>query len=182
MTSKPAKHVKPESLYTAGDIKRIRDFFVKKQKGIDPILKEAFKEPPVLDHDHDSQHCRAALNRNSNAFEGLVKNAHKRCLAWLTDVPLSTILRNLADYLEQDYSGNPYHNAWLKRVKIDFKKLPAKHQDSVTIDLQGILGKEVKVGKNSKLRLEIFSSLILDRNLGYDIIKDCIDKYQKGED
>ena len=171
-----------KSLYTPSDIKSFRENLIKKQKGIDPILKEPFKETIVLDHSHITQHCRGALNRNSNAFEGLVFNAYKRCLAWLTDVPLSNILRSLADYLEQDYSGNPYHNAWLKRVKIDFKKLPAKHQDSVTIDLQGILGKEAKVGKNSKSRLELFNSLVLDRNLGFDIINSTIQKYSRKED
>ena len=96
----------PESLYTQNDVKRVRDELVKKQKGIDPVLKEPFKEVPCLDHDHTTQHVRAALNRNVNAFAGLVFNAYKRCLHWLTDKPLPDILRNLATYLEQDYSNN----------------------------------------------------------------------------
>ena len=172
----------PKSLYTPSDIKSFREHLIKKQKGIDPILKEPFKETVVLDHSHVTQHCRGALNRNCNAFEGLVFNAYKRCLAWLTDVPLSTILRNLADYLEKDYSDNPYHSDWQKRVRIDFKKLPAGKQDGVTIALQEILGKEVKTGKNSKARLEIFNSLVLDRNLGFDIISSVIQKYSQKED
>lgn len=61
----------PDSLYTAAEIKRQRDLMVKQQGGIDPILNEPFKEVAVLDHDHTTQHCRAALNRNTNAFEGL---------------------------------------------------------------------------------------------------------------
>jgi len=157
-----------KSLYTPSEIKAERERLVKLQKGIDPILQEPFSETVALDHSHETQHVRAALNRNTNAFEGLVVNAHKRCLQWLTDVPLPTILRNLAKYLEGDYSNNPYHNGWLKRVKIDFRKLNAQQQGKVLKEL----GSES--GSNSAERLKLFSAKILDRSLGYDIIRNAI--------
>lgn len=162
-----------DSLYTAADIKSERDRLAKKQKGIDPILKQPFVETICLDHAHDTQHCRAALNRNTNAFEGLVVNAHKRCLQWLTDVPLPTILRNLASYLEVDYSQNPYHNAWLKRVTIDFKKLPAAQQDKVLRSLDS------KTGSNGAERLKLFKAKTLDRSLGYDMIRNTINSVKE---
>ena len=59
-----------EHLYTPADVKRVKDRLAKEQGGIDPILKEPFKETQVCDHDHTTQHVRAALNRNTNAFEG----------------------------------------------------------------------------------------------------------------
>lgn len=157
-----------ESLYTPTEVKKIRDKLAKEQNNIDPILKEPFKETIACDHDHTTQHVRAALNRNCNAFEGLVFNAHKRCLGWLTDKPLPVILRNLADYLEQDYSHNPYHPGWLKRVKTLFNQLSEKQKDKVLSDLG------YEKGVNSKQRKEIFAKLVLDRKLGYDTIREAI--------
>lgn len=167
------KKSKGVSLYTASDIKKVKDELVKQQKGIDPILKEPFKEVVATDHDHSSQHIRSALNRNTNAFEGLVVNAYKRCLQWLTDKPLPEILRNLADYLEKDYSHNPYHPHWIKRVKIDFNKLKESDKDSVLIELGSV------VGKNGTERKKLFQKVVLDRKLGYETIRDVIHK--KGE-
>lgn len=161
-----------DSLYTPTDVKNIRDKLVKEQKGIDPILNEPFKEVAVCDHDHTTQHVRSALNRNCNAFEGLVFNAYKRCLAWLTDKPLPDILEGLAHYLRQDYSHNPYHTGWLKKVKTEFNKLKSKQQDDVLIKLGS------KAGTNLKTRKEIFAKLVLDRNLGYDTIRQVIKEVQ----
>jgi len=159
-----------KSLYTPAEIKAFKESQVKKQKGIDPITGEPFKEVSVMDHCHTTQHCRGALNRNSNAFEGLVSNAYTRCLKWLTDVPLPDILRNLANYLEVDYSNNPYHSGFMKRVKTDFAKLPSKQQDQVLTTLGS------PVGKNSKERKELFQKIVLDRSKGFEYIRDVINK------
>lgn len=165
-----------KSLYTQSEIKRVRDELVKEQNGIDPILNEPFKETIVCDHCHSSQHVRAALNRNSNAFEGLVFNAYRRCLQWLTDIPLPDILRNLAKYLEEDYSHHPYHIGWMKRVKTDFNKLSAKQMKQVL----ETFGKSD--GKNIVERKKIFAGIILDRSLGYDKIRQVIDKVKNESD
>lgn len=162
-----------KSLYTPTEIKVFKESQVKKQNGIDPITGEPFKEVVVQDHDHQSQHCRGALNRNTNAFEGLVTNAYIRCLKWLTDVPLPDILRNLADYLETDYSNNPFHVGWMKRVKVDFNKLSSKQQDKVLI----VLGS--KVGRNLTERKELFAKIILDRSLGFIYIRDVINQVKE---
>lgn len=161
------------SLYTPSEIKEIRDKLVKQQKGIDPILKEPFCEVVVTDHDHGTQHVRAALNRNTNAFEGLVANAYKRCLSWLTDKPLPEVLRNLADYLEQDYSNNPYHTGWMKRVSTDFGTLKSTQQDNVLV----ALGQHK--GKNLVERKKLFLKAIKTKQFGYDIIRSIINE-QKG--
>lgn len=138
------------------------------QNGIDPITKEPFKETVAQDHCHITQHCRAALNRNSNAFEGLVTNAYTRCLKWLTDVPLPELLRNLAEYLEVDYSNNPYHTGWQKKVKVAFNKLSAKQQN----DVLQYFGSQP--GSNPKQRKELFRVLVMNRELGYDVILSTI--------
>jgi uncharacterized radical SAM superfamily Fe-S cluster-containing enzyme len=158
----------PESLYTTTDIKRVREGLIKKQQGIDPILKEPFSEIPVCDHDHTTQHVRAALNRNTNAFEGLVFNAYKRCLKWMTKKPLPDILRNLADYLEQDYSDQPYHNAWIKKVKTYFNALKEPQKDAVLVRLG------VSTGTNGKERKDAFNKAVLSRQFSYDQLKEVI--------
>ncbi len=164
----------PKDLYTQSEIKEEKTRLYLKQKGIDPIFQEAIAlKDSVCDHDHSSQHCRAALHRQTNAFEGLVFNAYKRCLAWVTDKPLPDILRNLATYLEQDYSENALHNGWMKACKVAFNRLNAKQMDSVLT----ALGRSA--GKNLAERKKIFASLVLDRNLGYNSIKKQIETASK---
>lgn len=163
----------PISLYTTKDIQDIRKELIAKQGGIDPITKEKFKEVIAVDHCHTYQHIRQALNRNTNAFEGLVANAHRRCLSWLTKKPLPELLRNLADYLEVDYKGNPYHPNWRKHCITQFNKLQEKQKDMVLVSLG------VSKGSNSKERKEIFKEVTKDRALGYEAIISKINEVNK---
>ena len=162
-----------QSLYSQDDVRNYRNKLVTDQQGVDPILNESFKEVVVCDHDHTSQHCRAALNRNTNAFEGLVFNAYKRCLSWLTDKPLPEILRNLASYLEKDYTGNPYHPDWMKNVKTKFNKLTSQQMDSVLLSLGSTKG------KNLAERKKLFAKQVLRRDLGYTKILEAINHQRK---
>ena len=125
------------------------------QQGVDPILKEKIEfKDSCCDHSHVTQHTRAALHRQSNAFEGKVFNAYKRCLGWLTDKPLPDILRNLADYLEEDYSDNPYHPQWIKATVTKFRSLNEEMKKHV---LKGMARPE---GANSKERIETFTKAL----------------------
>lgn len=152
-----------EHLYSPADVKRIREKLLKDQKGIDPITKQIIPDKQaVLDHDHVTQNCRATLERNTNAFEGLVFNAYKRCLSWQTDKTLPEILRNLADYLETDYSHNPYHVGFIKALKVQFNKLSEKQKDAVLVSL----GSEKKA--NSVQRKAQFAKLIMTRQYTYE--------------
>lgn len=158
-----------KSLYTAAEIKAFKEEQIKKQNGIDPILGIPFPKGNICqDHDHFSQHCRGALHFQSNTFEGKVFNAYTRCLGWLTDVPLPTILRNLADYLEVDYTANPFHNGFLKKLKTMYNTLNAKQQNEVLVKLGST------EGSNPAKRKELFSKLVLTRSLGFDTIKSVI--------
>lgn len=165
----------PKSLYTAKEIKEFKEQQIREQKGIDPILQEPFPSGTIcMDHDHTLQHCRAALHLQTNAFEGRVLNAYIRGLRWLTDKPLPVILRNLADYLERDFSQNPYHNSWLKVVQSKFNSLREQQKDRVLIILGG------EVGKNSADRKKRFKELINNRQFGYDLIQAAIQQESKG--
>lgn len=166
----------PKSLYTAKEIKEFKEQQIKEQKGIDPILQEPFPSGTIcMDHDHTLQHCRAALHLQTNAFEGRVLNAYIRGLRWLTDKPLPVILRNLADYLERDFSQNPYHNSWLKVVQSKFNSLREQQKDRVLVVLGG------EVGKNSADRKKRFKELINNRDFGYDLIHAVIKQEQENK-
>lgn len=160
-----------KSLFTAAEVKKFKEEQIAKQKGIDPILQQPFPNGTICqDHSHSTQHCRGALHLQTNAFEGKVINAYTRCLKWLTDVPLPALLRNLAIYLEQDFSSNPYHTGWQKSVRTEFNKLNAKQMDEVLVSLGS------SKGNNSTSRKQLFSKLVLDRSLGYDTILSVINK------
>jgi len=156
------------SLFTAAEVKEVRDKMQELQGGIDPVLGEPFKERLTLDHCHTSQHVRGALGLNSNAFEGKVQNAFTRCLSWLTDKPLHEILRNLANYLEQDFSANPYHPKWRNKIQTEFNKLNASQMKAV-LELHNLEDAKNAAGRKAK-----FKVLTLDRSLGYDALKKSI--------
>lgn len=162
-----------EHLYTPADVKRVRDRLAKEQGGIDPILKEPFKETQVCDHDHVTQHVRAALNRNTNAFEGKVYNAWVRCLRWLSDRPLPEILRNLAEYYEQDYSHNPLHPGFLKRLCTDFASLPESDKKAVLESLGQ------SQGGNSTERKKLFKTALNTKKFTFEYIKNLINERKK---
>lgn len=79
-----------------------------KQANIDPITGLEILDP-ALDHDHASGKVRAVLDKRTNAWEGKVKNSFIRCGLRKIGADYISCLRNLADYLEQDYSRHPYH-------------------------------------------------------------------------
>jgi hypothetical protein len=156
-------------LYTPADVSKERQRLYLQQKGVDPILQEKLLlSDSVCDHDHITQHCRAALHRQSNAFEGLVFNAYRRCLQWVTDKPLPDLLRNLADYLEQDYTGNAIHTGWMKRVSTDFNTLKSSQQDELLV----ALGQQK--GKNLVERKKLFLKAIKTKQFSYAAIRSRI--------
>ena len=163
-----------KTLYSQADLKAERERLVKKQGGIDPIFKEPFKEVICVDHCHTTLHTRGALGRNSNAFEGLVFNAYRRCLAWQTGTPLSSILRNLADYLEQDFSKNPFHTSFSKALRTRFNALKEQDKEKVLLTLSESLGEVLEPSSNGKERKKKFDKLVLDRRLGYCAILQVI--------
>lgn len=63
----------------------------------------------VLDHDHNTGHCRAVLCRGCNALEGIVTNNRPRCL--LTDNDkMARWLSKYLEYVNADYSHQPLHS------------------------------------------------------------------------
>lgn len=117
--SKPKTRRKPVSVALSQDlwvkdsrqIATLREKLIFDQNGLDPILGEPLRKP-CLDHDHFEGKCRGVLSQCVNTFEGYVLKAWMKYVSAYTETSLSTALRNLADYLEQDYSRSPIHTGY----------------------------------------------------------------------
>lgn len=92
----------------ARDIKQYREYLISKQDNLDPILKKKLHRP-CLDHDHKTGRCRGVISQCINTFEGRVLKYFNKYVKHNTNLSLSAILRNLADYLDKDQDNNPYH-------------------------------------------------------------------------
>ena len=95
----------------AKQIAAFRNKLILEQQGLDAILGEPLRKP-CLDHDHFEGKCRGVLSQCVNTFEGYVLKAWMKYVSENTQTSLSTALRNLADYLEQDFSGYPLHGGF----------------------------------------------------------------------
>jgi hypothetical protein len=95
------------------DITYIRNKLLNEQKGICMICKYPIKEnEAVLDHKHKLKNqeigengaglVRGVLCKRCNSLEGVILSKFKRSGVYLKDLP--QFLRNLADYLEGDYT------------------------------------------------------------------------------
>lgn len=105
------------------DIAAHRELLFSLQDGSDPIGDFQIIDP-VLDHDHGTGHCRACLDRRTNAWEGKVKNSFKRCGLEKMGVDYPAALRRLAAYVERDWSGAPLH----PKHKTDAEKRTARNR------------------------------------------------------
>jgi len=95
---------------------------IKQQGGRDPITGDLLQKP-CLDHDHFDGRCRGVLSQNVNTFEGQILKAWMKYVSEYTETSLSTALRNLADYLETDLSGNKIHGSYLADMTKFLKRL-----------------------------------------------------------
>ena len=113
-------------------IKDLRQSILQSQNYICPITKETLNvDNSVLDHKHkmykDQQlgingiGCvRGVLHRQVNVLEGKINNSYYRLGLHKLDISLPDILRNLADYLEQN-TTNYIHPTEVPRTP-QFKK------------------------------------------------------------
>lgn len=140
-----------QRLRNTDEAAQFRNHLLSKQNNIDPITGEEITDP-VLDHAHfGEQRCRAVLQRECNSFEGKVQNAFNRYMKHLTDVPISEVLRNLADYLERDNSLMPIHHTAITVDTGKFTRLPAEKQREL-LESFGIVPESNKVKRAKQAR------------------------------
>jgi hypothetical protein len=163
-----------QDLYTQADIAKVRDTLLKEQKGKCAALNIDIKKlgrTAVLDHVHsDEQLVRAVLERECNAFLGVVENAHKRFFRYWLPTPLPDVLRALASYLERPKDTRWRHNGWLKKLQTKFNALTTKQRSTVL----ELLGCTVSCS-NDTARKKEFAKLLKDRKLGYNRILAAIE-------
>ena len=158
-------------LYTKADIKRIRQLLYKEQNGLCALTKLPVEFSSThTDHAHDSEQLvRGALHKAANMALGKVENIAVRYLYWYP-YTLPEFLRQVADYLEREQDTRFRHTDWQKRVKTMFNKLNAQQQNNVLITLGSTKG------ANPKQRKELFAKVVLDRDIGYNVIVETIEK------
>lgn len=166
-------------LYTTTDLAKVREILLKEQDGQCAALGVQIRpnRTPVLDHKHDDEQLvRAVLERENNAFIGVVENAHKRFFAYWLDLPLHEILRRTADYLESCETSPETrwrHVGWMSKVKVFFNRLTAQQMDSVLLSIGSTKG------KNLAERKKLFAKQVLRRDLGYTKILEAINQQRK---
>lgn len=123
-------------IITTKELQEQRSMMYNLQCKQDPIVREEIPlNKVVLDHCHKTDHCRAALHRQSNAALGKIENAYIRYIRPFFDITIETWLRNVAEFLEGDYTGNALHPGWLKRCCTKFNSLNARQKDYVLTEL-----------------------------------------------
>jgi len=111
------------------DIKLYRELQWEKQDGVCPICNlEIPLDEAVLDHSHDSGHCRRVLHKGCNSYEGKIKNAFSRYIGFKNCVTIETVLQNLINYLKNDYSENPIHPTELTKSEKELKRVNKKRK------------------------------------------------------
>lgn len=160
-----------QDLYTQADIKRIRQLLYEEQQELCALTKLPVEFKDVhLDHAHDSEQLvRGVLHKAANMSLGKIENIAVRYLYWYP-YTLPEFLRQVADYLEKEKDTRYRHTDWQKRVRVMYNKLNAKQQNKVLTGLGSI------EGGNVKSRRELFAKVVLDRNLGYNVIVETIEK------
>lgn len=161
-----------EELYTAADVKRVKELLYKEQQGLCALSKQEFGIKDFhTDHSHDdTQLVRAVLYKQSNMALGKIEGLWTRYLKYWYNGSLSDFLRQSADYLERPVDTRFRHPGWLGRVSTDFNKLKESSKDRVLL----ALGQPK--GSNAKQRKELFRKAILTRQFGYEMLKDLIVK------
>lgn len=112
---------------------------------------------PCVDHNHVSGMVRGVISMEGNTFLGRVENSFRR-FGTSSNLSLSEVLRNIADYLDQgdtDY----LHPVGLKQLASRFNRLVV---DDQVFALKMLKAKksEIKACTNSKQRTSLYRKLI----------------------
>ncbi len=112
---------------------------------------------PCVDHNHVSGMVRGVISMEGNTFLGRVENSFRR-FGTSSELSLSEVLRNIADYLDQgdtDY----LHPVGLKQLASRFNRLVLEDQ-VFALKMLKAKKSEIKACTNSKQRTSLYRKLI----------------------
>lgn len=160
-------------LFNAKEKKQVKDLLLKEQGNVCFITGTPIAGPnAVLDHRHDDA-ClvRGVLNRQVNSCVGVIENSWKRYMNWwYTDDTLPDFLRQVANYLEKEEDNRYRHDAWIKRVNIEFNKLNEGSKRAVLRELGQ------PEGGNATERKKFFQKAVLTKKHNFDKLKEMIER------
>lgn len=142
------------------NIRAFREKLLKEQNYIDPITNEVINNGQ-MDHSHNINegYLRKVLTRESNMLLGKIENYYHRYLRGKNlPITLSDILRNIAIYLEQDYSKMPIHPKHINVLISRFRSLK-KEQQELILKEKGLIP-----DKNISKRIKQYRKLIQNEN------------------
>lgn len=117
-----------------------------------PILGHADIDP-VVDHDHKTGMIRGVVSRQGNSLIGKIENFFKtRCVCATDDLP--QVLRNAANYLEQDCL-RLLHPVGATQLSKRFKAMSKADQEMILNNLE-VDDNEIVDCRNSMQRMKLF--------------------------
>lgn len=110
-----------------------------------------------MDHNHRTGLVRGVISMEGNTLLGRIENSFRR-FGTSTELPLSSILRNIADYLD---SGDTdiLHPVGLNQLSKRFSRLTLADQ-VLTLKKMGVKKSEIKSCTNSKERTDLYRNLL----------------------
>lgn len=99
----------------------------------------------VLDHDHNSGRVRNAISQQANTWEGYVLKYWLKYCSKYSEISLPEALRNLADYLEKDYTCMPLHDGLVADTKRKLTRLRKEALEAKLLADFGVIMTATKV-------------------------------------
>ena len=186
-----SKIIEKENYYlyymSQSEIAILRKKILEENNFICPILKQEITEDKAaLDHIHklksqepdkDKGAVRIVLHRDANAFAGKLENLYKRYGFHNKGISLPDLLRNIADYLEQEPYNINYNDSKLYFIhpnEVPKKKKVSKRDLNLIKKWWKVLKPRSKKEPKFKYETEEFLSLLKKA-------KELQEKYKKPE-
>lgn len=112
---------------------------------------------PCVDHDHKTGLVRGVISMEANTLLGRIENSYKR-FGSSSEIPLSGILRNMADYLEMEQK-KLIHPVGMRQICSRFSRQNLDDQE-LLLTAMGAKKTEIKACNNSKQRTELYRNLL----------------------
>lgn len=114
---------------------------------------------PAVDHCHQTGVVRGVISLEANSFEGRVRSAFRRH-GYKSNLSLSEVLRNLADYLDKP-PLKIMHPKGLRQICARFGRLPKRHQLTTLMKL-GATDADLEESTTPAKRRALYKKLVME--------------------